>query len=181
VKGKRLSIDDLERLPIGTKVSVNQGLYYYDYIVSRDSDNRLCLRDDYLLVKLFYQDILKMDVYEHTRKGDTSLGIDYHNSIQYIASKTQNTINYFDQINFCNGSSIQSLKSHKPEIRIEREFNIAKKKEFEMPKLTRDQRLKYIIAHVEINIDRALESGNKDRFIMLTNKLKEFRQAFEVI
>jgi hypothetical protein len=115
---------------------------------------------------------LKLEVYEYTREIATAPEIGYLSNLE---------IDCFDQIKFCNGNSIQSLKNHKPEIRIEREFNIAKKKELDVKPLNGNEKYKLNKARLEFLVDLALEENNKEDFIKFSNKLKKYyRQEVEL-
>jgi hypothetical protein len=70
----------------------------------------------------------------------------------------------------CNNLS----KSYKPEIRTQRQFNIAKKKENEVKPLSGDQKYRLNKARLEMLVDIALEEGNKEDFIKFSSKLKKY-------
>lgn len=179
-----MSIEELEKLPIGTMVTVKRGCFNVDYKIDTYL-GKLCL-SNFKLNTLYYEDILKLEVYEYTRETPVKYMDSFGATPYILTSNSDLAKKILDDLNniswgITSENTIYKEYFDKPQSRITREFNIAKKKEFEVPKRTKEERLKYIIAHVEINVDKALESGNKDRFIMLTNKLKELKQACEVI
>lgn len=170
MKGKRLSISDLEKLPIGTTVSVERGFFYLDYKVYRQ-DEKICLKAmNPSLHTLYYDDILRLDIYESTREVEQLIfdkewigvmpcviGIDW----AYDNSNNKQSV-------------LKEYFNYKPEITMQREFNIAKKKENEVKPLSGDQKYRLNKARLEMMVDIALEEGNKDDFIKFSGKLKKY-------
>jgi hypothetical protein len=179
MKGKKLSIEDLEKLPMGTVVSVERGYFNVDYKVYR-KDDKVCLKAmSPSLQTLYYEDILKLDIYESTREiKQVTFDKDWMGSMPYIIG-IDFAVNHSDELYNYNVQRNKQLEhslvtSHKPEIRIQREFNIAKKKEFKVKDYNGDQKYRLNKATLEMMVDKALEENNEEDFIYYSNKLKKY-------
>lgn len=136
--GKRLSIEDLERLkaqPNGAKVYIGEGLWFLEFTVGRTPKGEMYITSG--KQKIYYHDLIGLDVLDIME-------------------------------------SVVNPKNHKPEIRIVREFNTAKKKELDVKPLNGNEKYKLNKARLEFLVDIALEESNEEDFIKFSSKLKKY-------